>query len=484
VGKEALAAFVTENHDLERVAREWPVSASRRYRDRFAERLERLTVLDPTCGTGPFLLAAMRVLETLYAALHGEGYPRANMRRRIIERTLHGVDLHPEAVEVCRLRLRLELLAAGETVPTDMSDNLRVGNALVGSPSPFARGQYDIVLGNPPYLELREVDYQPRGFRCQESRAVHALCVERGLQLLRPDGWMSMIVPMSLVSTQRMKCVQELLEEGRHVWYANFSWRPGRLFANVHRAVTLFIATASECPRTWTTGYQKWRTRERSRLMSRVRYVEAPRGRLSFWVPKLSDQRERRLLDRLLSIPTVVADYLAGEDSPERRVYYRTDGGLYWKVFTDFAPSFSLDGQAGHSTRETWLTLHDASHVKPLVAALSSDLYWWWYTVTSNGRHLNPIDLHRFPLPASALSDSKLARLGHDYLRDIVRHSAPHTRRQQQTGHTETQTFRIHRSRPLILAIGKALAPHYGLTDDERDYLANYDLAFRMSRVR
>jgi hypothetical protein len=218
--------------------------------------------------------------------------------------------------------------------------------------------------------------------------------------------------------------------------------------------------------------------------MSRIRYVEAPRDRPSFWVPKLSDERERRLLDKLLSIATVVGDYLSWDDSPDRRIYYRTDGGLYWKVFTDFAPSFSLDGEAGHSTRETWLTLREASHVRPLIAALSSDLYWWWYTVTSNCRHLNPIDLHRFPLPASLLDDGELARLGGEYLRDIVRHSAPRVRRQKQTGHTETQTFRIQRSRPLILAIGNRLAAHYGFTEAEQEYTSGYDLGFRMSRAR
>jgi hypothetical protein len=291
---------------------------------------------------------------------------------------------------------------------------------------------------------------------------------------------MSLIVPMSLVSTQRMKCVQDLLEEGRHVWYANFSWRPGRLFASVNRAMTLFITTASNRPRTWTTGYQKWRAHERPQLMSRIRYVETSRNRPSFWVPKLSDEHEGPLLKKLLQVPTVVEDFLGTDDTPERRIWYRTDGGLYWKVFTNFAPSFSCNGQAGHSTRETWLTVAKRAHVEPLIAALSSDLFWWWYNITSNCRHLNPVDIHRFPLPASVLKDTSLRRLGRAYLRDIVRHSFPRTRRQRQTGHTQTQSFRIRNSRPLVLQIGKALSEHYGLTNDQHAYLAGYDLSFRM----
>jgi hypothetical protein len=481
---ETVARLITANQDPQQFLQDWIGEQTRPEALWSLSRLlESLTVLDPTCGTGAFLIAALNVLHSIRShclermALLGvkelSCRPK-QMGQQIIEQNLFGIDLLPEAVELCRLRLRLE---AG----TEIKDNLRVGNMLLDETArPQAAQTFDIILGNPPYLELREVDYRPQGFRCQETGAVHALCVERSLELMQPHGWMSMIVPLSLVSTQRMKCVQDLLEEGRHVWYANFSWRPGRLFANVNRAMTLFVTTAADRPRTWTTGYQKWRTHERDQLMGRIRYVETPRNRLSFWVPKLSQKRERSLLDRLLRVPTTVEDFLAGYDTPNSRIWYRTDGGLYWKVFSDFAPSFSCNGQLGHSTRETWVTVAKSAHVAPLIAALSSDLFWWWYTITSNCRHLNPVDIHRFPLPASVLEDASLRRLGRAYLRDIVRHSAPHTRRQRQTGWTRTQSFKIRKSRPLLLAIGETLARHYGLTNEQRNFLASYDLSFRM----
>ena len=398
-----IAKLIADNRDLETFARDWLASANRRELSAYQRRLDQLTVLDPACGTGPFLLAALRVLEQQYTVCLdrlGLSSCRAAIRQRIVTHNLHGIDLDPEAVELCRLRFRLELLAEMPAI-----DNLNVGNALT-SPVSVAHA---VVLGNPPYLEFREADYAPQGFRCQETGAIHALFIERGLEYLRPDGWISMIMPLSLVSTQRMKCVQELLEADRNVWYANFSWRPARLFPGVNRAMTLFIASTTESPRTWTTGYLKWRSRDRVGLMRSFSYTEAPRDRSSFWVPKLGDERERPLLEKLLRVPTCLADFLGNEDAPERRIYYRTDGGLYWKVFTDFAPTFSCNGRAGHSTRQTWLTVREPAFVAPLIAVLSSDLFWWWYTVTSNCRHVNPIDLHRVPLPASVL-DLKQAK--------------------------------------------------------------------------
>ena len=53
-------------------------------------------------------------------------------------------------------------------------------------------------------------------------------------------------------------------------------------------------------------------------------------------------------------------------------------------------------------------------------------------------------------------------------------------RRQRQTGCTQTQTFRIRNSRPLLLEIGQALAPHYQLSDLEREFVAGFDQEFRL----
>ena len=43
----------------------------------------------------------------------------------------------------------------------------------------MASGGFDVIVGNPPYLEAREVQYQTRNYACQETRAIHALCLAR-----------------------------------------------------------------------------------------------------------------------------------------------------------------------------------------------------------------------------------------------------------------------------------------------------------------
>lgn len=341
------------------------------------------------------------------------------------------------------------------------------------------RGGFDVIIGNPPYLEMREVNYSPKNYACLDSGAIHAMCIERSVQLLHKTGCMSMIVPLSLPSTQRMQVVQNLLEKGRDAWYANYAWRPAKLFDTVNRALTIFVIVPATAGHTFSTNYQKWTSADRDGLFARLNYVEVPRIRPACWVPKIGDSLERRILDKCLAVKTGVKHFAYAS---ENRIYYRTTGGLYWKVFTDFPPAFALNGKQGHSSRETCFTAGKKEHVKSLIAALSSDIFWWWYTVTSNVRDLNPYDIQNFPVPESALADPTVQALGKRYLKDLDKNSSMLVREQKQTGTTQTQSFKIQKSKPIIDEIDTALAKHYGFTEEELDFIINYDIKYRLGQ--
>ncbi|HJT35550.1 MAG TPA: DNA methyltransferase [Pirellulales bacterium] len=136
----------------------------------FYHALERVSVLDPTCGSGAFLFAALNVLEPLYEACldrmsefvedaHASGVKRRKeavadfrqtlarvtahpsreyfIHKSIVVNNLYGVDLMEEAVEICKLRLFLKLVAQVDHVRQleplpDIDFNIRAGNTLVG----------------------------------------------------------------------------------------------------------------------------------------------------------------------------------------------------------------------------------------------------------------------------------------------------------------------------------------------------------------
>ncbi len=134
----------------------------------FWHAIENVRVLDPTCGSGAFLFAALRILESLYSdclermqrfvedLASGDRHPetyrdfkavlariadhpneRYFILKSIIIGNLFGVDIMEEAVEICKLRLFLKLVAQVETADQieplpDIDFNIRAGNTLVG----------------------------------------------------------------------------------------------------------------------------------------------------------------------------------------------------------------------------------------------------------------------------------------------------------------------------------------------------------------
>ena len=119
----------------ERAIREW---CGRDSGTRLLQRIESIAILDPACGSGAFLLSALHAIEKIISETAGKPADR----QAIVERSLFGVDLKPEAVRLCELRLWLAIVADRdapiESIPPlpNLDRNILQGNSLL-SPIDF-----------------------------------------------------------------------------------------------------------------------------------------------------------------------------------------------------------------------------------------------------------------------------------------------------------------------------------------------------------
>jgi len=339
------------------------------------------------------------------------------------------------------------------------------------------KGGFDAIIGNPPYVEYKDVrsSYQVRNYLTTDCSNLFAFIVERCTFLGSPDSRIGMIIPLSAFSTDRMTpLIQHFERSSRSLHISHFGWRPGKLFDGVNLQLSIMLQSlGSPCSSIHTTRYLLWDSEARPELFSKIEYVNVTDKTLPGSIPKLGTNTAASILNKLRNRTTWMGRCL-GRHS-DRIVYYRR-GGLYWKVFVDFATK---------SSEEKLLFLDDGIDRYCIISALCSNLWWWYFTITSDCRHLGNRDIFTFPFDPREMvltERENLSHLGKEFVRDLQKNAIKAVRVYKETNSVDCLSFRVSLSKPIIDEIDKVLAKHYGFTEEELDFIINYDIKYRMGR--
>jgi len=171
-------------------------------------------ILDPACGSGVFLVGAFRRLVTLWRSRNRWKQPDATTLKRILTRSIFGVELDSGAVDLAAFSLSLAVCDAlkPNVIWNELRfDPLRGRNLIEGdffdcvlahrNSSSNALGEFDVVIGNPPFesslseagRHLNEAMADARG-RLPDKQTAY-LFLEQGLGLVKAGGRICLIQP-------------------------------------------------------------------------------------------------------------------------------------------------------------------------------------------------------------------------------------------------------------------------------------------------
>lgn len=167
-------------------------------------------IVDPACGAGAFLVEAARSL--FHAPNHAHPVAATEARLAAVKQSIFGIDIDPSAVAQARTQLAREILGREaeperiDPIAAELSSNVIQADALLGElPEAFANSSFHAVLGNPPYVNIRQLarqqgpDYVARlRQRFQTASGnfdLYIPFIERACELLVPAGRCALIVP-------------------------------------------------------------------------------------------------------------------------------------------------------------------------------------------------------------------------------------------------------------------------------------------------
>ena len=586
----------------------------------FYEAISTVTVLDPTCGSGAFLFAALNILEPLYNAcldrMHAfiEDLDRSGERhsprkfedfrktladvdrhpnkpyfilKSIIVNNLYGVDIMEEAVEICKLRLFLKLVAQVdktkdlEPLP-DVDFNIRAGNTLVGFVSreeirnaaeketsgqgklvfgqtekalqrieeeaeivdrayqkfhemqteygmdarefsdqkrelrqklnklkneldcylardycvdlnnskdfnkwrinyyPFhwfaefygilRKGGFDAIIGNPPYVSYSKIrdkyqifDTEYETFGCGN---LYAYICERSIRIIQHEGGLGFILPLSSTNANDNWSFQRMIRQIPCVHISHFAVRPSKLFVGVDMNLTILLASFSRSA--WagssTSSFKRWQSAYRPSLFQNITYGKHDVSVKKAAFPKFGSKLEISIWQKLQASEKRIASFTNG---PKVKLAFHAFGRYWRKCIKE-------------KLSDNYQEFEVSKEYEPFaVCILNSQLSYWYWIVSSDCYRFTKTDALNMPIHNKA-DNAIYANLAKSLLASYAENAILQKKLARNGKLVTEKQFFPQKSKTIIDEIDRIFSKHYGFTDEELDFIINYDIKYRM----
>jgi hypothetical protein len=342
------------------------------------------------------------------------------------------------------------------------------------------RDGFDVIVGNPPYVvfDQNETGYDIKNYKSYKCMNLYAFVLERASSIGQKR--VGVIVPLSVVAGDKFEICRELLCKDSIVYWSHYDVRPAKLFDGVDQRLTI-VVTSPGLRRDYSTKYYRWSFESREILFHTLVYTPTLTDQ-NLGIAKMSDDIGADIYRKFNNNSTKIESYTTIEKT-NNQLIFRSAGGRYYLVFFTTPQKTIINGVAKPITAEKPIFFKKDVDSNSLVAILSSTLFYWFYVLFSDARNLTKGQIGNFKIDGSVFKNTKLVELGKIYQSNLNENSIEKTMNKKNGDSILLWEIYPRHSKHIIDEIDRVLAQHYGFSDEELDYIINYDIKYRMGLV-
>lgn len=423
------------------------------------ELLYNKSVIDVTCGTGEFLVNTWEIKYSLATA-------KSNINdEKIIKitSTIFGNDIDDESIDITKIRLFFnianKLKNKGSFIKLAQTLNNQFYNIDFISNDKEINNKYDIIIGNPPYVEYRK--YTNKAKLKNNFGNVYADVIKNSIDILKENGVLGYIVPLSYTSTTRMTKIRNyVIENTKKQFILNFADRPDCLFTGVHQKLNILIAEkGKEQHKMYTSNYKHWYKDERHNLLNGREVIRCIPYSTQF-IPKIGNTIEESIFRK---VHTTTPNNIFAIQNEKGNSLFLNMRACFWIKAFSFNPG----------SKEYKIFNYTNKHYSFMLCLLNSSLFWVYWTMVSDCWHITIKELKGFLIPLEVENNHVFIKLA-----TKLEHKLEKTKKYIGTKQVDYE-YKHRLCKDVIDEIDDELAKIYNITNEELNYIKSFALKYR-----